>query len=168
MAHSTALNLTRGVNPTVINMAYQNILAAVDLTEDSQPVIEKALEIARNQSAILRLLTVIKPLAHAYGGLDLGTISEVSANLEKEAFTSSERQLKQLAKDKGIDDDKVDVVFGSPAATIKAQAEAMDIDLIVIGSHGRHGLGLLLGSTATGVLHGVEQDVLTVRLQDNE
>ena len=38
-------------------------------------------------------------------------------------------------------------------------------DLIVVGSHGRHGLALLLGSTANDVLHGAPCDVLAVRLQ---
>ena len=37
-------------------------------------------------------------------------------------------------------------------------------DLIVVGSHGRHGLALLLGSTANGVLHGATCDVLAVRV----
>jgi universal stress protein A len=37
-------------------------------------------------------------------------------------------------------------------------------DLIVIGSHGRHGMGLLLGSTANAVLHGSPCNVLAVRL----
>ena len=37
-------------------------------------------------------------------------------------------------------------------------------DLIVVGTHGRHGIGLLLGSTANSVLHGVDRDVLAVRV----
>ena len=40
------------------------------------------------------------------------------------------------------------------------------LDLIVIGSHGRHGLALLLGSTANSVLHHARCDVLAVRLQN--
>jgi universal stress protein A len=44
-------------------------------------------------------------------------------------------------------------------------AEELGVDLIVMGTHGRHGLGLLLGSTATGVLHGCPCDVLTVRIK---
>ncbi len=43
----------------------------------------------------------------------------------------------------------------------------MDADLIVLGTHGRHGLGLILGSTANGVLHGASCDVLAVRI-DND
>ncbi|MCP4009678.1 MAG: universal stress protein, partial [Proteobacteria bacterium] len=35
-----------------------------------------------------------------------------------------------------------------------------------LGSHGRHGLGLLLGSTANGVLHLAQCDVLAVRVRD--
>ena len=38
------------------------------------------------------------------------------------------------------------------------------VDLIVVGSHGRHGFALLLGSTSTGVLRGAQCDVLAVRV----
>ncbi|TNF89176.1 MAG: universal stress protein, partial [Gammaproteobacteria bacterium] len=41
---------------------------------------------------------------------------------------------------------------------------AKGADVIVVGSHGRHGLALLLGSTANGVLHGATCDVLAVRV----
>lgn len=44
-------------------------------------------------------------------------------------------------------------------------AEEQKADLIVIGSHGRHGLGRLLGSTANGVLQGAPCDVLAVRIR---
>ena len=43
-------------------------------------------------------------------------------------------------------------------------AEEQSCDLIVVGSHGRHGLALLLGSTANDVLHGAPCDVIAVRL----
>jgi universal stress protein A len=43
-------------------------------------------------------------------------------------------------------------------------ANEKNIDLIVIGTHGRSGIKLLLGSTANSVLHGVKQDVLAVRV----
>ena len=39
------------------------------------------------------------------------------------------------------------------------------VDLIVVGSHGRHGLALIFGSTANGVLHGACCDVLAVRIK---
>jgi universal stress protein A len=57
------------------------------------------------------------------------------------------------------------VYSGFPADEIRAMAEQLDVDLIIMGTHGRHGLGLLLGSTATGVLHGCPCDVLTIRIR---
>jgi universal stress protein A len=56
-------------------------------------------------------------------------------------------------------------VIGKPAAEIKLLAEELKAGLIVIGSHGRHGLGMILGSTANGVLHGASCDVLAVRIK---
>lgn len=55
-------------------------------------------------------------------------------------------------------------VFGRPESEIHRMAETEAMDLVVIGSHGRHGLGLLLGSTANGALHGANCDVLAVRV----
>jgi universal stress protein A len=60
------------------------------------------------------------------------------------------------------------VALGAPAHEIRAAAEEVGADLIVLGTHGRHGLGLLLGSTANGVLHGATSDVLAVRVRFEE
>lgn len=57
--------------------------------------------------------------------------------------------------------------MGSPKTEIIRVATENQVDLIVVGSHGRHGLALLLGSTANGVLHHAPCDVLAVRLQNN-
>ena len=57
--------------------------------------------------------------------------------------------------------------MGSPKTEIVRVANENKVDLIIVGSHGRHGLALLLGSTANGVLHHATCDVLAVRLQDN-
>ncbi|MCZ6869325.1 MAG: universal stress protein, partial [Gammaproteobacteria bacterium] len=60
------------------------------------------------------------------------------------------------------------VCVGNPASEIHRLSEAEGVDLVVMGTHGRHGLGLLLGSTANAVLHGVKCDVLAVRIGDME
>jgi universal stress protein A len=59
------------------------------------------------------------------------------------------------------------MVWGSPKSEICLLAEREQVDLIVVGSHGRHGLSLLLGSTANSVLHYARCDVMAVRLLDN-
>ncbi len=56
------------------------------------------------------------------------------------------------------------VVIGQTAAELRETAAQLGADLIVVGSHGRHGLALLLGSTASDVLHGAKCDVLAVRV----
>ena len=57
-------------------------------------------------------------------------------------------------------------VIGAPAPQIVDSAKDLGVDLIVVGSHGKHGLGLLLGSTANGILHHAHCDVLTIRIKD--
>ena len=64
----------------------------------------------------------------------------------------------------GIDDKHHHIVLGKPEVEIHASAKELGADLIVVGSHGRYGLALLMGSTANGVLHGASCDVLAVRV----
>ena len=49
---------------------------------------------------------------------------------------------------------------GDSAQVIIAEAKTLEVDLIIVGSHGRHGLALLIGSTADGVVHAAGCDVL--------
>jgi universal stress protein A len=64
--------------------------------------------------------------------------------------------------------DQRHLAYGQPRQEIHRLAEEQGCDLIVVGSHGRHGLALLLGSTANDVLHGAPCDVLAVRLKKPE
>ena len=146
-------------------MGYSNILVAIDLSEESREVLETARLIANRNDARLQLATVIKPLTQVYGGLDMAPIATGTVSFEEEAFEQARAQLAVLSKDYGVAESDVHVLLGSPTQQIGDLAEASDVDLIVIGSHGRHGLGLLLGSTANAVLHGAQCDVLAVRLQ---
>jgi universal stress protein A len=45
-------------------------------------------------------------------------------------------------------------------------AQAMSADLIIVGSHGQHGISHLLGSTAGSLLHHADCDVLVVRARE--
>jgi universal stress protein A len=56
------------------------------------------------------------------------------------------------------------VSLGAPKREILNYARDHDIDLIVIGAHGRHGIAILLGSTANAVLHGTHCDVMCIRV----
>ncbi|EAW31305.1 hypothetical protein GP2143_07144, partial [marine gamma proteobacterium HTCC2143] len=56
------------------------------------------------------------------------------------------------------------IIVGRAENEIHSLAEELGAELIVVGSHGRHGIALLLGSTANGILHGATCDVLAVRV----
>ncbi len=144
-------------------MPYKHVLAAVDLSSESAQVLEKARATAGSQGAKLSLITVVKPFTHAYAGLDMAPIS-----FEEEALNQATQQLEDNGKIYGVDCADVHVKVGNPAHVIRDAASELEVDLIVVGTHGRHGLGLLLGSTANAVLHGVGCDVLAVRVRVSE
>jgi len=143
-------------------MSYQHILIAVDLSEECTPVLQRAEEIARNTKARLSIVHIIEPMAMAFGGdvpMDLTLI-------QQQQFEQAKTSLAKLAEQyPDISEDQRHLIFGQPRQEIHRLATEHGCDLIVVGSHGRHGLALLLGSTANDVLHGAPCDVLAVRLQ---
>ena len=145
-------------------MSYQHILVAIDLSDESKQVLEKAQQLGQANSATVSAVTVVKPLTQVYGGLDMAPISSGAISFEEEATKQARDQLEELGREFGIEAARAHVVLGAPAHEVRQCAQELGADLIVIGTHGRHGLGLLLGSTANGVLHGVDCDVLAVRV----
>lgn len=143
---------------------YKRILVGLDLSEESAQVLQKAADIGKAFDAELALAHVIEPLTFAYGGDIPMDLSEVQEQLQ----TQAKEQLRKAAEPLNIPAERQNVILGQPATEIHRLADEMEADLIVIGSHGRHGLALLLGSTANGVLHGAACDVLAVRVHPKE
>lgn len=137
---------------------YMKILVAVDLSEDTSAIAGRALAIANN--AEVHFIHVIEPLSFAYGGDIPMDFSGIQDEIQQQAT----QQLQRFAESQGIDAEHQHIVLGRPEVEIHAKAEELGADLIVVGSHGRYGLALLLGSTANGVLHGASCDVLAVRV----
>ena len=142
-------------------MTHKNILIAIDSSDEAGEVVSAAKDIAGDSGAALALVTVIPSLAYAYGA-DYSAMAYVG-DFEREATEQARTTQDALEKELGITCDK-SVVLGRPATEIRNLAESSNADLIVIGSHARHGLGLILGSTANGVLHGAPCDVFVVRI----
>ena len=143
-------------------MPYEHILVAVDLTDECDPVINRASESAKANGAKLSLIHIVEPMAMAFGGdvpMDL-------SQLQQQQFDQAKERLERLiAKYPQLHKDYCHLNYGQPRQEIHALAKAQKCDLIVVGSHGRHGLVLLLGSTANDVLHGAPCDVLAVSLK---
>jgi universal stress protein A len=146
-------------------MAYKHVMAAVDLSDEANQVLEEAKRVAEDHGAKLSLITVVKPLTQVYGGLDMAAYTQASVNFEREAQSQAVEQLKSVGAGIGVAGEDVHAVIGAPAPQIVDTGKDLGVDLIVVGSHGKHGLGLLLGSTANGVLHHAECDVLTIRIK---
>lgn len=140
--------------------SYQQILVAVDLSSEASAVVERATAMARAFGATLSLAHVIEPLNYAYGG-DLPVDFSI---IEDEIRKQAKQKLHSLAQVAGIPDDRCYLPMGRAATEIHRLCDEHRIDLVILGSHGRHGLGLLLGSTANSLLHGVKTDVLAVRV----
>lgn len=140
--------------------SYRRILLAVDLTDDCRRVAKRARTLANAAEAQLHIVHVIEPLVLAYGGEVPMDLSAVQEQIEERAHA----HLAEFATSFRVPPERRHLVFGRPESEIHRLAEAESMDLIVVGSHGRHGLALLLGSTANGVLHGASCDVLAVRV----
>ncbi len=143
---------------------YRHILLAVDFTAHGNYVAQKAqylAEIFKTKLSIIHVLDNIPMPDTAYGSaIPLNEHSRYDL-LEAEKF-----KLKQIGVQLGVDPSHLWLIWGVPGQEIVRIANQENVDLIIVGSHGRHGLALLLGSTANSVLHHAKCDVIAVRLRD--
>lgn len=136
---------------------YKHVLVATDLHKDSLPVVQRAVAEAKKNNAQLSVITVV-PNVPYYMASGMASITGVEEQLEE----NSRERLEEAKEKIGMDATFL-VKHGSAKLEIVRVAKKIGADLIVIGSHGRHGVQRLLGSTASGVLHRADQDVLVVR-----
>lgn len=141
--------------------AYQHILVGLDLShEESQTVIDRAANLARTNQAKLSIVHVVEPLTFAYAGDIPVDLSATQAAMQEH----SEKQLAAFTQRIGYPVAHSKVVTGQTASEMRQLADEIGADLIAVGSHGRHGLALLLGSTASDLIHGAKCDVLAIRV----
>lgn len=137
---------------------YKKVLFATDFDEVGISAAHKAKKISDENKAELILVHVVEPIpAYAYPGF--AGFAEVEVSIREQA----EKELNALADRLGVDEKHRLIEFGSTKNEVLRVATEHNVDLIVTGSHGKHGLALLLGSTANAILHGADCDVLIVR-----
>ena len=142
---------------------YTHLLLAVDFSRNTDEVVDKALAMARAFDARISLVHVVE-----FAQVDLSNelVMPQELELDRELLAMAESRLQELGKRHGLSEKDCFVRQGSTRREILNLAESKAVDLIVIGSHGRSGMQLLLGSTANAVLHGAPCDVLAVRVKD--
>jgi universal stress protein E len=145
----------------------REIAVATDLSDASIPVMHAAVKAARALNARLYILHVLEQdkLSH----LQMAGVSEeeIAACQQRLRLDAEARLHEQLARtdyrtiQQGL---KVEIVVGSPDHAIGAFVTANEVDLLVIGTHGRRGLeGLLLGNTAERILPSIHASLLAVK-----
>ena len=140
--------------------SYKQVLIAVDLSDDSTRVVERGLEIAAHHGAKASLLHVIEFIPVDPTG---EALLPPPVDLEDEMVNSARSRLDALsAQFAGRLEPRLEV--GIIKLEILRVAAESNADLIVLGSHERHGLALLLGSTEKAILHKTHCDVLAVHL----
>ena len=140
---------------------YRHIIVGLDLSDEAPEVLAKSVALAQACGAKLSMAHVIEPITFAYGGDMPVDLSEVQEQLQIKA----EQELQRLAGMIDFPVQQEHVLVGQPATELHYLAKQQNADLIIVGSHGRKGFALLLGSTSNSVLHGANCDVLAVRVK---
>jgi nucleotide-binding universal stress UspA family protein len=154
----------------VIMMKLKKILVATDFGEAAEAAFLYGRELARNFGATLDVLHVADNLfAHAVGAEGfVAAYPAIQADIEEAA----RQQLEQLVcdEDRAVLKAKTIIrVSPTPAMAIVDYAREANIDLIVIGTHGRGAMAhLLMGSVAERVVRTAPCPVLTVRHPEHE
>jgi len=139
---------------------YKHVLLAIDLSDEAEYILKKVRTIRGYTGAKLSLIHVVEPMpgySYAYLGIE---------DIEGQLIAESKNALAKIGEALAVDKKDQWIEVGATKSKIHSVAQAIGADLIICGSHGRHGLSLLLGSTANAVLHGAKCDVLVVRLPE--
>jgi universal stress protein A len=141
---------------------YKHILIGLDLSPESQQVIDRVKFLFANSDTKISICHVLEPLAFTYGGDIPVDLSDVQTQLQEQATG----RLAALAEQLNVRPEDRHIILGHPAQEMHNMANNDEVDLIVVGSHGRHGLALIFGSTSNSVMHGASCDVLAVRISE--
>lgn len=148
---------------------YAHILVATDGSELAGRALDHALGLAKALGSRVTIVTVTEPAALVGGGY--GAVAGTAFDPVPELIEAQEEAAKGLlakavetARAAGIEAKTVYVNDSFPAEGIIGTADSVGADLIVMGSHGRRGLGrLLLGSQTSNVLAHTKVPVLVTR-----
>jgi nucleotide-binding universal stress UspA family protein len=144
-------------------MQVKRILYPTDFTEGSQVACPLVADLVRRYGAKLYVVHVLYDIAKATGWY----VPHVSTDeLYRELQEGAMKQLERCVIEdlRGYKDIQYEVLRGSPTEEILRYAKEQDIDLIVMGTHGRKGLDkVLFGSTAAKVVREAPCSVLVVR-----
>ncbi len=137
---------------------YTNILIATDGTELAGKAVQHGVALAKRIGAKITIVTVLPP--HMIT-TDSGMIEIAGARWQEDAQKTLGAVAKQTA---GVACEMIQVEHEHPYRAIIDTADSKGCDLIVMASHGRHGLSaIILGSETVKVLTHCKIPVLVYR-----
>jgi len=139
---------------------YERILLPTDGSKATDAAVERALDLAATYDAELHVIYVVDTAA---------VPTEVAADSILESLEEAGERVvadvEERAADAGVETVVAAVEYGTPHRVIREYADDNDVDLIVMGTHGRTGLDrYLLGSVTEKVVRTADVPVLTVRM----
>ena len=134
---------------------YKHLLLAIDIYENDQFLLEEALKLAEHHHGKLTVVHVAPPLVSSV---------PYAYDFQNAVIEHAQKELAALTAKYKFKEDQVVMREGRASDEVVKLAAEMKADVIICGSHGKHGFGLLLGSTANGILHQSPVDVLTIRV----
>jgi nucleotide-binding universal stress UspA family protein len=141
---------------------YRSILLPTDGSEGVERAVDHALSLARDAGADLHVLHVADTSV-----LPLDAHSRAAVQYMEAVAEESVAEILDRAAAAGVESTTGVVRRGRPDRVIRAYADEHDVDLIVMGTHGRTGLDhVLLGSVTERVVRTAAVPVLTVRATD--
>jgi len=145
-------------------MLPKQILVPTDLSDGAEQALHYACELARTLDAQIHLLNVIS--IPALGVPELGIA--LTSSMIDQLVIDNQAELDRLARTKCTAQvGRVMVKTGNARDVINQTAKELGAHLIVMGTHGRHGISrALLGSVAETVVRSAPCAVLTVRVRN--
>jgi nucleotide-binding universal stress UspA family protein len=140
---------------------FKHILVAVDFAHSSDRALDIAAQMASESGAQLTLVAAYEVPAMAYAGAEV-----VATDLVTPSEDAARAQMDDLVAEVRKRWPRVDAYVrqARPAVGVLATAREVAADLIVLGTHARHGVErILLGSVAESVLRDSPVPVLVVR-----
>jgi universal stress protein A len=140
----------------------QRILVPTDFSESADAALTYAIDLAVTLGAAVSLIHVFDdPFA---GGRYTAEYIPMPAEMRAEMLANLRKRLADVIAGRGYSEVTPELLVGSTAGAIVDAARERTADLIVMGTHGRHGMAhLLLGSVAERVVRTAPCPVLTVR-----
>ena len=139
---------------------YKKILVLLDLTDASDQIAVAGRDMAAHSNAAMVILHVVEFIPAE----PMGETLMPSVQIEEDLMQRSRAKLGELSARLGLSNATLKVEAGNKKNEILRVAKEEAVDLIVLGSRVRHGLGILVNFTEDTVLHAAHCDVLAVRL----